>query len=99
MLKVKPSRDSWGSVWLTAEEVAAGKGKSPQAPRKAADAKPKREKKPKPAPVPRWKELVVFARICVTTWPDSEYQNVPTKILRELADELEAAQTIFQSKP
>lgn len=103
MVKVKPSRDSWGSVWLTAAEIEAGRGKAPQTPRKTAKDKPKRVKKPKPAPVPKWKQLVERVRanhdremLCFGIADDD--------LQMQLADELEAAhalleQSLFKSKP
>jgi hypothetical protein len=99
MLKVKPTRDSWGSVWLTAAEIEAGKGKAPQTPRKAAEAKPKREKKPKPAPVPRWRQLVQEVRTMEIDHQPEGRPRVTMKFLTELANELEASQSLFQSKP
>lgn len=98
--KVKPNRDDWGAVWLHADEIAAGKSKPPIIPRKpCADDKPKRERKPTPAPVPRWQELVQRVRIFETDHLPDGFPGVTMRFLTELADELEAAQTIFQPKP
>lgn len=94
-VKVKPSRPDWGHIIVTPAEIEAGKEKPPLVPRKKKDgeeAPAPREKKPKPPPVPRWKELVGYVR----TW---EQQGPPVffpmALVTELADELEAAQTLF----
>ena len=96
--RVKPSREDWGIILVTAEEIEAGKEKPPIQPREkptSDDPKPKRERKPKPAPVPLWRELVEEVRIA-RTYGD---QFVSIQLAGQLADELEAAQNLFQSKP
>ena len=99
--KVKPIREDWGHVWLSAAEIEAGGEKGPPIARKqpAKDAEPKkREKCPKPAPVPRWKQLVDRVRIYEVDHHPTGWPGVQMKFVSELADELEKAQTMF-SKP
>lgn len=100
--KVKPSRLSWGTVVVTAEEIAAGAEKPEYTPRKKPEtetAPVKRERKPKPAPVPRWKELVAQVRCYEQDHHPTGWPAVRMSLLTQLADELEAAQSLFQSKP
>lgn len=97
-VRVKPSREDWGIILVTPEEIKAGKEKPPIQPREKPETpaeKPKRERKPKPAPVPRWKQLVEEIRIA-QTYGD---QFVPIQLAGKIADELESAQTMFQPKP
>jgi len=100
--KVKPSRDSWGAIMVTAEEIEAGNQKGPITPRSKPvepSERKKREKVPKPPPQPRWRQLVDIVRsnaekqmLCFGELPQE------MEIQVELADLLEAAQTMF-SKP
>lgn len=99
LTKVKPTREEWGAVWLTPDEIAAGKEKPPIIPRKPAAKPIKRERKPKPAPLPRWKQLVERVRIFEVDHHPDGWPGIQMRFLTELADELEAAQTIFQQKP
>lgn len=99
-VKVKPDHLDWKHVWLTPEEIAAGQEKPPIQPRKKLaeapdDLKPKRERKPKAPPIPRWKQLIELVKIA-ETYGD---QFIPIATARELADQLEASQSLFQSKP
>jgi hypothetical protein len=97
-MKVKPTREGWGIILVTAEEIEAGKEKPPIQPREKPTTppeKPKRERKPRPAPVPRWRELVEEVRIA-RTYGD---QFISIQLAGQLADEIEAAQNLFQSKP
>lgn len=103
MTKVKPTRKEWGAVWLTAAEIEAGKEKPPVVPRtKQAEApddlKPKQKRKPKTPPPPRWKQLVDRVRLYEVDHHPEGWPGVQMKFLTELADELEAAQTLFKSE-
>jgi len=101
-VKVKPSRPDWGIIVVTAAEIEAGKEKPPLAPREkpaSEEPKPKRERKPKPAPVPRWKQMVDRVRLYEADHHPEGWPGVQMKFLTEIADELEAAQNLFQSKP
>jgi len=94
-MKVKPSRDSWGHVWVTPEEVAAGAVKPPVKHREKNPDAPvihRRKRDPKPIPVPRWKQLVEKVRA------DTRKQiacfgclDPQSEISEALADELESA--------
>jgi hypothetical protein len=102
VVKVKPSRDGWGCILVTPEEIKAGKEKPAIRHREKPEVpieKPKRERKPKPAPLPRWKELVERVRLYEVDHLPNGSPCVQMKFLSALADELEAAQTIFQPKP
>jgi hypothetical protein len=99
LTKVKPLRADWGAVWLTTEEIAAGAHKPPMVPRKAPETKTPRTRKPKPTPLPRWKQLVERVRAFETDHHPEGWPCVQMKFLSELADELEAAQTLFQPIP
>lgn len=94
--KVKPAREGWGCVVVTAEEIEAGKAKGPPIERKqpAKPAEPvKRTRKPKPAPVPRWKQLVAIVRAANS---DSRlFGAITLNLVVELADELEKARGEF----
>jgi hypothetical protein len=101
-MKVKPTREGWGIILVTAEEIEAGKEKPPIQPREKPTTppeKPKRERKPKPAPLPRWKKLVERVRLYEVNHHPEGWPGVQMKFLSEMADELEAAQNLFQSKP
>lgn len=79
MTKVKPTRDSWHTVWVTREEIAAAGRKPPirtatptQAPDKEAPAPPtpeapqapqKPNKRPKPEPRPLATARAILAAI------------------------------------
>lgn len=96
--KVKPARADWGAIIITADEIEAGKEKPAYTPRPKPEGeeKPARKPKaPKPAPVPRWRELIEKVRIA-KTYGD---QFIPIQLAESLSDELEAAQSLFQSKP
>lgn len=98
--RVKPSREDWGIILVTAEEIDAGKEKPPIQPREkpaSDEPRPKRERKPKPAPVPRWKQLVNRVRLYEVDHHPDGWPGVQMKFLTEIADELEAAQNLFQS--
>jgi hypothetical protein len=102
VVKVKPSRDGWGCILVTPEEIAAGKEKPAIRHREKPSApidKPKRERKPKSDPLPRWKELVARVRLYEVDHHPEGWPGVQMKFLSELADELESAQTIFHPKP
>ena len=94
-VKVKPDHLDWKHVWITPKEIDAGKEKPPIQPREkpaSDEPKPKRERKQKSPPIPRWRELIEQVKIA-ETFSD---QFISIKLARDLADELEAAQTIFQ---
>jgi hypothetical protein len=103
VVKIKPSRDGWGCILVTPEEIEAGKEKPAirhrEKPEGEAPAPVKREKKPKPPPVLRWKQLVERVRLYEVDHHPEGWPGVQMKFLTEMADELEAAQTIFQPKP
>ncbi|MEY3895581.1 MAG: hypothetical protein RLZZ214_1100 [Verrucomicrobiota bacterium] len=102
VIKIKPARDGWGCILVTPEEIEAGKEKPAIRHREKLETpaeKPKRERKPKPAPLPRWKELVERVRLFELDHVPDGWPGVQMRFLSELADELEAAQTIFQAKP
>ena len=94
IVKDKPSRECWGCVVITPEEIEAAKHKGPIIERKtpATPAEPKK-RKPKPVPVPRWKQMVESVRFEQAQGT----QLVSMVIAIALADELEAAQTLFKS--
>ena len=98
LVKVKPDHLDWKHVWLTPQEIAAGKEKPPIQPREkpaTPSEKPKRVRKPKAPPLPRWKQLVdtVYAANA-----DSRlFPGITMNLVVELADELVAAhQTLFK---
>jgi hypothetical protein len=93
IVKVKPSREGWGCVVISPEEIEAAKHKGPMIERKAPAEPKKRERKPKPVPVPRWKQMVERVRIEQAQGT----QLVSMEIAVALAEELEAAQTLFKS--
>jgi hypothetical protein len=101
VIKIKPSRDGWGCILVTPEEIEAGKEKPAIRHReKLPEYQPaKRERKPKPAPLPRWKELVERVRLFELDHVPDGWPGVQMRFLSELADELEAAQSLFQAKP
>ena len=96
MTKVQPIRKDWGYVWLSAEEIEAGSEKGPVLPRRKpveASKRKKRERVPKPPPAPHWRWLVDLVRK-----RESEGEQwITMDIARELAEELESAQTMFFS--
>lgn len=85
-------------ILLSASEIQAGTVKGPAIARKQptnASEPRKRVKVAKPQPEPSWRQLTREAKICA----DDAYLPLRVSILlRKLAAELEAAQTIF-SKP
>lgn len=95
-VKVKPTRDSWGMVWLTKAEVEAGREKPPYEPKESKTDKPKRERKPKAIPLPRWKQLVDQVRVMEIDHHPDGWPAVKMGFISELADSIEAAQTLFQ---
>ncbi len=94
---VKPAHIGWKRVLVTKEEVAAGAKQPPYTPRqKNAESpeKEKRERKPKPPVVPRWKLLVDSLRLF--RFPSSDGRKtaeVQIDLLLTIADELESAHT------
>lgn len=97
--KVKPSREGWGCVLITPAEIEAGQEKPPIQPREkpATPAKkPRRAKTPKPAPLPSWKQLVDRVRLYEVDHHPKGWPGVEMEFLTALADELEAAQSLFQ---
>jgi hypothetical protein len=94
MLKVKPTRDDWNAIWITADESAAGKTKPAPIERKAPTA-PRKPAKPKPAPLPRWKQLVAEVRMLELCQSLNPKPCVSKEFLSALADELEAAHGLF----
>jgi hypothetical protein len=95
MTKVWPSHPGWAAIWLTQEEIDAGKEKPPLGPRqkqvKPATA-PKRTRQPKPAPPPAWAQLVARVRTFEIDHTPKGWPAVQMEFLTELADELEKAQ-------
>jgi hypothetical protein len=98
IVKVKPTHENWDCILVTPAEIEAGKEKPPIQRREKSKAPieaPKREIKPKPATLPRWKVLVAEVRAAER---DSRlFPGITMKLVVELADELEAAQTMFQT--
>lgn len=99
LTKVKPTRPDWGHIWLTGDEIDAGKEKPAYQPRPKQEQteKPKRVRKPKAPPVPRWKQLVDQARIMEIDHHPEGWPAVKMGFISAMADELEAAQSLFQS--
>lgn len=103
MTKIKPARASWGSIWITEDEIKAGKVKPPLLPRETQAAAPedlklKNRESSKPPPLPRWRQLVDRVRIYEIDHQPDGWPKVQMKFMTEIADALEAAQTIFQTK-
>lgn len=104
IMKVQPAHSGWGFIPVTLEEIEAGREKPPIVPRGKPETteepqeKPKRERKPKAPPLPRWKQLVDRVRLYEADHAPNGRPACPMSFLTELADELEAAQTIFQQK-
>lgn len=94
MVKVKPLRSDWGSIILTAEEIAAGNTKPPVVPRKKSEKPPSRQRRPKPAPVPRWQQLVNQVRQIQDDYSAMPFPPVSQKLLTELAEEIERCNSI-----
>lgn len=100
--KVKPARADWGAILITADEIEAGKEKPAYTPKTKPDGKEKPERKPrapKPTPPPRWKQLVDRVRVMEADHHPEGWPAIKMGFITELADELEAAQSLFQSKP
>lgn len=98
-MKVKPTREGWGIILVTAEEIEAGKEKPPIQPREkpaTPSEKLKRERKPKPGPLPRWKQLVNQVRELERKHSQGYIPMLELHFICSLADELEKAQTMFQ---
>lgn len=96
MLKVKPSRGNWSSIWITQEELEAGKEMPALVPReKRAEPKP-RERKPKPTPPPLSVQLVTNARGFLVRYGDDRFMREPCELIRQMADEIERGQNLFQ---
>lgn len=90
-VKVKPARAGWGCVLVTPAEIEAGKEKPAYTPRKKLaeapdDLKPKRKRRPKPAPVPRWKQLVDRAHALKADMP----MMPGIDLISDMAEEIEA---------
>lgn len=99
VVKIKPSRDGWGCILVTPEEIEAGREKPAIRHRERLPEyqPPKRKSKPKPTPLPRWKQIVEQVRAAEC---DSRlFPGITMALVSELADELEAAQNLFQAKP
>lgn len=97
-VKIKPVRDDWRHVVVTKAEIDAGTMRPPPVARKKSEGvKPKRETKPKPVHVPRWKQLVDESRQIQNDHSASYYPQVKMSFLKEITDLLEASQTLFQS--
>jgi len=98
MTKVKPLRGGWGCVVLSPAELAAGLSKPPLVSRPSLPRK-KSPPKPKPLPKPRWRELVERVRLFEVDHHPEGWPGVQMKLLSEMADELERAQTLFEREP
>jgi hypothetical protein len=96
MIKVKPNRKEWATVWITAEEAAAGKTKPAPIERKAA-AGPRAPRKPKPPEPPRWRKLIDQVRTLEIDHAPQGWPTVRMETLSALADELEAAHGLFST--
>jgi hypothetical protein len=94
MTKVMPTRPGWGAIWVTEDEIAAGKEKPPLRPRqkqvKPATA-PKRTRQPKLTPPPAWAQLVARVRTFEIDHTPKGWPAVQMEFLTDLADELEKA--------
>ena len=96
--KVKPTREDWGIIIVTAAEFEAGKEKPPLVPRKKSDGEepaPKRAKKLKAPKLHRWQQLVAEVRLLQLIHEPHHQAFLKMSFLGELADQLEAAQTMF----
>lgn len=97
MVKVKPTRDDWGMIWLTPSEIEAGSEKPPVRPRekreKPHERKPRQTRKSKKqAPsLPLWKQLVSEVRTYEIDHVPEGWPAIKMKTVTALADELEAA--------
>lgn len=93
-VKVKPTRSSWGMIWITQAELSAGTETCPGIDRKypANDTQDKkRDYQPKRKLKPRWKQLVEEIRIMELDHKPDGRPRVEMRFLSELADEIEAA--------
>lgn len=94
MVKVTPSHPGWAAIWLTADEIEAGKEKPPLKPRHKPEAPataPKRTRQPKPTPPPAWAQMVARVRTYEIDHTPNSYPHVSMSFLSDLADELEKA--------
>jgi hypothetical protein len=94
MLKVRPRHEGWGPIWLTPEEIAAGKDKPPPIPREKPIG-PRKPSMPKPPPAPRHVELLALVRRLEIDHHPQGWPAVKMETLTALADELEAALGLF----
>jgi hypothetical protein len=100
IVKVKPTRENWDCILVTPAEIEAGKEKPPIQPReKPTTPSEKPKPKPKPGPVPRWRKLVNQVRELEAKHSQAYIPMLELHFICSLADELEAAQNLFQSKP
>lgn len=97
-IKAKPLQARWKAVWLSPEEVAGGSGKPIRKAQPAKKAMPERKAiPPKQEPTPRWKTLVARVHTYEADHEPDGWPAVNTKLLSELADEIEALQAVLSN--
>lgn len=100
-VKVKPSREDWGAIWLTPEEIEAGKIAPPIVPRtkkEAAEPPPPRPRRKK-IPVPEWKAAIDDGRAFVTKYTGDSLMTKPCLLIDRLAAVLEQTAGLFSPTP
>lgn len=93
LTKVKPDRPDWHHVWISKQEIEAGKEKPAYHPRpkiEAAEKRPRAKKEKMPV-IPRWKWCVERVRTLAIDHEPYGWPAVTTQFLTEMADELEGA--------
>lgn len=91
LTQVKPDRPGWGRIWVTTQEIEAGKEKPAYQSRPKPEAPQKRTRKPKAPAVPHWKQCVDRVRTYEADHESHGWPAVTTQFLTEMADELEGA--------
>ena len=94
MVKVTPSHPGWAAIWLTQDEIDAGKEKPPLKPRQkpaAPSTAPRRTRTKKPPPAPAWAQMVARVRTYEKDHTPKGWPAVEMSFLSEMADELEKA--------
>lgn len=91
LTKVKPERADWGHVWISKQEIEAGKEKPAYQSRPKPEVPQKRTRKPKAPVIPHWKWCVDRVRGYEVDHEPHGWPAVTTQFLSEMADELEGA--------
>lgn len=94
MTKAIPHHPGWGAIWLSRQEIEAGKEKPARKATRSADTTPKaprRPRTPKPPPPPAWRVLVDRVRLFETDHTPKGWPAAQMEFLTDLANELEAA--------